>query len=213
MARQFGAFDTADISDALYHSGTMLGLSALTSLQSRICGPALTLSAPLGGVYMLRLAMDMCVPGDVLVIAARGQTGFAMFGGHVSVAMRQRGLAALVVDGCVRDLDEIRDCGLPIFARGTATIAAPAETPAEVNVPVACGGVVVNPGDLIVADSNGVVRVPQDADDGFRDRLDRLVGRYENWEPQVRAGEVPGLSDAQEALTRLGCEFVQESER
>lgn len=210
MGKQFTSFDTADISDALYHSGTMLGLTALISPVSRVCGPAVTMSAPLGGVFMLRLAMDMCRRGDVLVVAARGHTGFAMFGGHVSVAMRQRGLAALVVDGCVRDLDEIRDSGLPIFARGTATIAAPRETPGEVNVPVACGGVVVSPGDLIVADSNGVVRIPQDAGGDFRNRLERLVERYDSWESQIRSGQVPGLRDAQDSLSQLGCEFAQD---
>jgi len=214
LARQLAGYDTADISDALYHSGTMVGLTALTGPAPRACGPAVTVSAPLGGVFMLRLGMDLCQPGDVLVVAARGQRGFAMFGGHISVAMRERGLAALVVDGCVRDLDEIRDCGLPVFARGTATMAAPAETPGEVNVPVACAGVVVSPGDLIVADGNGVVRVPREGADGtagagadFRGRLDRVAERYRSWQPQVEAGQIPGLDDARTALGRLGCEL------
>jgi regulator of RNase E activity RraA len=200
-------YDTSDVSDALNQSGTLVGLESVWSPVPRICGPAVTVSTPIGGVFVLRMGMELCRPGDVLVVSARGATTFAMFGGHVSLAMKNRGVAAVIVDGCVRDADEIRDAGLPVFARGVATAAASADGPGEVNVPVACGGVVVTPGDLVLADGNGIVVVPPDADEPFQAQLDRSTARYDLWQPDIDAGRVPGLDDARRRLLELGCEF------
>jgi len=200
-------YDTSDVADALNQSGTMVGLAAVWAPVPRICGTAVTVSTPIGGVFVLRMGMDLCRPGDVLVVTARGASTFAMFGGHISVAMKNRGVAGVIVDGCVRDADEIRDAGLPVFARGMATAAASADGPGEVNVPVACGGVVVSPGDLVLADGNGIVVVPPDAGAAFVGRLEQSTERYASWAPDIEAGRVPGLDDSRRRLLELGCEF------
>ena len=76
--------------------------------------------------------------------------------------MIKLGVAGLIVDGCVRDIENLRNMGLPVFARGTVCGSGHKDGPGEVNFPLACGGIVVNPGDLIFGDENGIVCVPKD---------------------------------------------------
>jgi 4-hydroxy-4-methyl-2-oxoglutarate aldolase len=199
--------DPCDVSDAMHASGTMIGIAPVYQPIERVCGPAVTVSSPLGGVHVLRAAMDLCQPGDVLVVAARGVMSYAMFGGHISDAMRHRGLAAVVVDGCVRDPDEMRAAGLPVFARGLATMAATAEPPGEVNVPVACAGAVVNPGDLVLADPNGVVVVPPEAVEEVAAVAEQIAERHAGWADDIQAGRVPGLPTSLAYLEQAGCLF------
>lgn len=199
--------DTTDVSDCLFQSGTMVGINPVWAPVPRVCGRAITVSTPIGGVFVLRMGMEMCRAGDVLVVSCRAAETFAMFGGHVSVALKNRGVAAVIVDGCVRDPEEIRAGGLPVFARGIATAAAAADGPGEVNVPVACGGVVVSPGDLVLADGHGVVVVPRDATDDLLVRLGQASARAASWEPDVEDGRVFGLDVARTRLEELGCDL------
>lgn len=206
MVERFAALDSADLSDALRHSSTMLGVEALWQPTPRAVGPAITVSLPLGGVSMLRAAMDACQPGDVLVVAARGTTSFAMFGGAIALAMRNRGVAGLVVDGAVRDVTEIQEAGLPTFARGLATAASPGEVAGEVNVPVACAGAVVFPGDIVVADGNGVVVVAPRLADEVLAAINALHAKQRSWQDDVAAGQVPAMAGLYERLAQLGCD-------
>lgn len=213
MVARFAEVDSADLSDVMRHSTTVIGVGPLWDPAPRAVGPAVTVSLPLGGVSMLRAAMDACRPGDVLVVAARGATGFAMFGGSIAHAMANRGLAGLVVDGAVRDVADIRAAGLATFARGTATAAAPSETPGEVNVTVACGGAVIRPGDIVVADGNGVaVARPEDVDEVLAG-LDALHHRHESWHDDIVAGRVPALGDLYRRLADLGCDVGDAQQR
>jgi regulator of RNase E activity RraA len=200
--------DTSDLSDVMRHSRTMSGLDLRQSLGRRVAGRAVTVSLPLGGVNMLKVAMDQCEEGDVLVVAARGAMSFAMWGGHISYGMRKRGLAGLVVDGAVRDVGEIGDAGLPVFARGSATNACIGDAPGEVNVTVACAGAVVEPGDIIVADENGVVAVPvRDAAEILK-KVEALHERHDSWAPDLERGAVPGIEPILASVAEQGCEFV-----
>jgi regulator of RNase E activity RraA len=206
LVARFAEADSADLSDVLRHSTTMVGITPLWRPAPRAVGPAVTVSVPLGGVSVLRAGMDACRPGDVLVVAARGAREFAMFGGFIAQAMANRGLAGLVVDGAVRDVEEIERAGLATFARGQATPAGPSETPGEINVPVACAGAVVSPGDIVVADGNGVVVVSPDIADAVLAGLDGLHQRHLSWHDDVAAGRVPALGTLYQRLAELGCD-------
>jgi regulator of RNase E activity RraA len=163
---------------------------------------------PIGGVNLIRLAMEASQEGDVLVLAARGVQQYAVFGGYISRAMSNRGLAAIVVDGAVRDSEEIEVAELPAFARGTATAACASEAPGEINVPVACGGVVVMPGDIVIGDRNGVVALnPGDAAEVL-EKLAGLEKRHESWVDDVANGRVPGIEETIARAKELDMEFV-----
>jgi RraA family protein len=158
-----GACDTTDLSDAMHGSHHMEpGIRALYPGMPRFAGPAVTVSVPAGAQDVRRIAMGMAREGDVLVIDGRGIGTFAVLGGKLAEGLKQQGLAGVVIDGVLRDFEEIQATGLPVHCRGYTIAAAPKTGAGEVNVPVACGGVVVHPGDVIVADSNGVVVVPSE---------------------------------------------------
>jgi RraA family protein len=155
---------TADLSDAMHQANSLdSAIQALQLPTPRVVGPALTVAVPSGANEVRRAAIEMIEPGDVLVIAGRGHHLWAMLGDKLAARVLARGAAGVVIDGCVRDADAIGQLGLAVFCRGRVTSAGPKQGPGEINVPVACGGVVVNPGDLLVADADGVVVVPRDA--------------------------------------------------
>ena len=118
-----------------------------------------------------RIAVEMVGPGDVLVIDARGNTGAAVLGNILAARIEARGAAGIVTDGAFRDAPAIRTLDLPTYARGqNANLSNHVHFPSEINVPIACGGVAVLPGDVIVGDAEGIIVIPLAlADDIARD--------------------------------------------
>lgn len=108
-----------------------------------------------------RIAVETVGPGDVLVIDARGETSAAVLGNILAARIASRGAAGIVTDGAFRDAPVIRSLEFPTYARGqSANLSNQIHFPSEINVPVACGGVALVPGDVIVGDAEGVVVVP-----------------------------------------------------
>lgn len=154
---------TTDLSDGMQRSGTMSGIRSITEPALGLLGFAVTVSVPAGGFDIIKVGLELCRPGDVLVVSARGDTLNALWGGNLSLGAQSRGLAGFVIDGAVRDIEEISELEFPVFARATAVSAGAIQCPyGEVNVPIACGGVVVNPGDLVVGDRDGIVVIRPD---------------------------------------------------
>ncbi len=124
-----------------------------------VAGPAFTVRCPAGDNLMVHAAIHRAAPGDILVIQG-GDADFALSGGNVCGWAQRRGVAAFVADGVVRDAAEVRERGFPLFARGVIPIPGAKEGPGGINGPVRCGGVAVHPGDIVVADEEGIVVVP-----------------------------------------------------
>ena len=152
-----------DVCDAMHGMGVMEGeIRAVYAPMGRVFGSAVTADLAPGDGMMLRAAVELARPGDVIVANAHGVTTRAILGGAVGMHMVHRGVAGLVVDGAVRDAEEFRALGLPVMARAvTPRSGTTAAGFGEVNVPVACGGVVVHPGDLVIGDGEGIVVVPR----------------------------------------------------
>ena len=126
-----------------------------------VVGTAITVRLPDGDLEPIVPAVDLLQPDDVLVIDHGGRDSLACWGELTSLAAKQRGCVGVIVDGAVANVAEIREHGLPTFARGVAALGG--RRLAEgggVNVPIQCGGVAVHPGDLVMADDDGVVIVP-----------------------------------------------------
>ncbi|HXV08695.1 MAG TPA: hypothetical protein VD791_11735, partial [Burkholderiales bacterium] len=128
-------------------------------------GPALTVKLSPGDLQDPLLALHVAQPGDVVVVDAGGETETSVFGGLMGSLFKNRGVQGAVIDGACRDTDELRDIGFLVFsravtARGTHTMFSGRKTDVQVSVPVACGGIVVRPGDVIVGDEIGVTVVP-----------------------------------------------------
>jgi 4-hydroxy-4-methyl-2-oxoglutarate aldolase len=126
----------------------------------RVAGPAYTVRTVKYDNLMLHTAIYHAEPGDVLVVQA-GDDRMAVADGHVCAVAQRRGVAGLVVDGVIRDLAESRGRGFPVFARGVSPIPGRQDGPGEIGGPITCGGVRVNPGDVVVADEDGIVVVPR----------------------------------------------------
>jgi regulator of RNase E activity RraA len=168
---------TAAIANALLRRGLrnvcLAGLSPLSAEQAPMVGPAFTLrfiparedidsmAAYARSDNLHRRAIEECPAGSVLVIDARGETRVSSAGDMMAARLVARGAIGLVTDGGFRDVQGIRQTGLPAYQRVAATAATPiALHPVELNVPVGCAGVAIYPGDLMVGDASGVVAVP-----------------------------------------------------
>ena len=130
-----------------------------------LVGPALTVKLSTGDLQDCLDALALVQPGDVIVVDAGGDTETSIWGGLMGGLCLQKGVKGAIVDGAVRDIDELRDLGFFLFyrsvtARGTHTMYSKRKDELDINVSIQCGGVVVNPGDMIIADENGITVVP-----------------------------------------------------
>lgn len=164
LVNEFRKFSTPDISDQLNRLYAVdAGIHCLTGSHHRLCGQACTVKVFPGDNLMVHKSLDVARPGDVIVVDARGSTANAVLGDLVCTKAKHRGIAGFLIDGLIRDLPGILPLDIPVFARGTTPIGPLHRGPGEVNHPIACGGVVVHPGDIIVGDDAGTVVVPAGA--------------------------------------------------
>jgi len=138
---------------------TLLGFEAAWPA-ARALGPAFTAQGAPGDNLALHHAVAEAAPGDVIVLAVGGERGRAHCGGIIATAARARGVAGLVVDGAIRDRSELEAIGLPVFHVGASPLKPAKRGPAALRVPVELGGVLIEPGDLVAADADGIVIVP-----------------------------------------------------
>ena len=133
-------------------------------LALKLCGPAFTLRVRPGDNLMVHKALMMVQPGDVLVIDGGGDVSQAVIGGLVRTTALRVQLGGIVIDGAVRDLEELAEGILLVFAAGHTHRGPSKDGPGEINVPIACAGLCVLPGDLVLGDADGVIAIPaQDA--------------------------------------------------
>lgn len=128
---------------------------------ARLAGSAVTVSCHPGDNLMIHAAVECCQPGDVLVVTNTAPSTHGMFGELLGTSLMQRGVRALVIDAGVRDTTELRSMGFAVWSRYVSCQGTVKASPGSVNVPVVLGGVVVDPGDVVVADDDGVVIVPR----------------------------------------------------
>ena len=126
----------------------------------RVAGPAYPVACPAGDNLMLHVAIHRAPAGSVIVCAA-ADSNWAMAGGNVCAYAQQRGIAGFVVDGVIRDIAETRKNKFPVFGRGVIPIPGVRKTPGLIDVAVVCGGVTVAPGDVVIADEEGIVVLPK----------------------------------------------------
>jgi len=168
-----------------------IGVRPLWTPVPRLAGPAYTVQCPPGDNLMLHAAIYRAEPGSVIVVES-GDVDYALAGGNVCAVAQRRGVAGFVVDGLVRDLGEVREAGFPVFGRGVIPIPGTKQALGALGGPVRCGGVLVQPGDIVVADEEGVVVVPAarqaEVLDAARARLAKEAAEtLDAWEEQHRA--------------------------
>jgi regulator of RNase E activity RraA len=210
LIERLRALRAVDLSDSMNRAGTMdNGIYSITQPAKPIIGVAVTVSVPNGAFNVVKAGMQQTQRGDVLVINARGSLRGALIGGNVCRGLLHRGLAGVVADGAVRDAEEISGDGLPVYARGLSAMMGPVEGPGEVNVPIACGQVVVYPGDIIVADADGIVAIRPHDVEAIAAATERLLQRFVTVQEVLLRGEVTNIANIERGLREQGCEFLE----
>jgi 4-hydroxy-4-methyl-2-oxoglutarate aldolase len=161
ICQQFLELPTTSISDAMQGFNSLDPAIKPLDEHVKMAGRALTVKIHAGDNLGVLRAIREAQEGDILVIDGKGYTQRAIAGDFVVSLARNMGIKGIVVDGAVRDILGIKALGFPVFCRATAIIASVKSEKGEINVPVSCGGVSIQPGDLIIGDADGVVAVPQ----------------------------------------------------
>lgn len=189
---------------------TMVEAVARRTTKATVAGQAITAATGLADNLMMHAALRVADRGDVIVVGCSGSPG-AQWGELVTRAAMSHGIAAVVTDGAVRDRDEIDELGFPVWAASVRPLGARKEVPGWVNRPVNCGGVRVEPGDVILADGDGVVVVPRaDAAEILKAARERTA-REDRTRAATATGTLPGeLSGVYGKVDATGIETREE---
>ena len=192
----------AVISDDLNRTGTMAAAIKPVGAGMAFAGQALTVQVMVGDNVALHYAVGFAWPGCAIVVDARGHVDTAVWGGVLTSAAKARGVAAVVIDGSVRDVAELRESGVAVFARGVVPNGPHKGFGGSVNAPIQCAGAPVSPGDLVIGDDDGVVVVRPDQMDGLLDRCRARIAKEESFVERLAAGvpsfELQGLPPPEE---------------
>ncbi len=159
VVRKASAYAASILADVAGRRGALSGRIAPLASSVRFCGPALTVELRPGDNLMIHVALALAKPGDVIVVDGKGDLTSALMGEIMTQQCIALGVAAVVIDGAVRDSEAIRALGFPMYAAGLNPNGPTKSVPGRLNHPISIGGVTVHPGDLVVGDADGVVVV------------------------------------------------------
>jgi 4-hydroxy-4-methyl-2-oxoglutarate aldolase len=209
LVRKLGEFGVATVHEAQGRTGLMLPYMRPIYLGARIAGPAVTVYSHPGDNLMIHAAIEQCRKGDVLVVTTKSESTDGMFGELLATSCQAHGIDGVVIEAGVRDVADLTAMQFPVFSKAIHSMGTVKETAGSVNIEVVCAGAIVHPGDVIVADADGVVVVRRrEAAEVVRLSEERLAKEARNRE-QLKAGKL-GLDmyGLRAKLKALGVEYL-----
>lgn len=206
-----GELSVATIHEAQGRTGLMRPYMRPIYPSARVAGSAVTVLCPAGDNLMVHAAVEICEPGDVLVVATTSESTHGMFGELLATSCRARGVTGLVIDAGVRDVADITAMKLPVWSKAISAEGTMKSGAGSVNVELVCAGALVCPGDVIVGDQDGVVIVKREAASEIARLGVARISREEKSRERMRAGELSlDFYGLRPKLVELGIQYVDE---
>jgi 4-hydroxy-4-methyl-2-oxoglutarate aldolase len=207
--QMLGKCGVATVHEAQGRRGLMAPYMRPIYPAARMAGSAVTVSSQPGDNLMIHAAMEVCKPGDVLVVTTTSESTDGMFGELLGVSCEAHGVVGLIIDAGIRDTAELTEMNFPVWAKAVSAQGTVKSTAGSVNIPVVSAGAIVNPGDVIVADADGVVVVPRELAGEIVTLSEARIVKEEQSRARLRKGELGvDFYGLRAKLRELGVEYV-----